>query len=127
MRVVEVAVGILWADGKVWIQRRKTQDFLKDYWEFPGGKLNPGETPLEALKRELQEEIGILPQRAEPLLVQGYSYPDRELRIHFFLCRLSSRASLPQGHWVAPAQLNRYRLPPANDVVIEEIQSLGPK
>ena len=122
--LVEVAVGILWADNLVWIQRRQTRDSLEDYWEFPGGKLKQRETPVAALKRELEEEVGVEPQRPQLLLVQDYSYPEQEIRIHFFLCRFGARPKLAHGRWVTPTQLRRYRLPPANNAVAEKIRHL---
>jgi len=122
--LVKVAVGILWADDSVWIQRRQTRDSLQDYWEFPGGKLEQGETPVAALKRELEEEVGVRPERPELLLVQDYSYPEREVQIHFFLCRLCTRPKLEQGRWVQPSGLSQYRLPPANEAVVVRILRL---
>ncbi len=123
--LVEVAVGILWADDKVWIQRRRTRNSLENFWEFPGGKLEERETPLAALRRELEEEVGVRPRRPELLLVQDYSYPEGEVRIHFFLCRFGAQPKLEQGRWVAPTQLSSYRLPPANDRVVKRIQRLS--
>lgn len=122
--LVEAAVAILWADDKVWIQRRRTKDSLENFWEFPGGKLEERETPLAALRRELEEEVGVKPRRPELLLVQNYSYPDAEVRIHFFLCRFGAQPKLEQGRWVTPTQLNSYRLPPANHSVVKKIQRL---
>lgn len=124
MPLVEVAVGILWADDSVWIQCRRTRDSLQDYWEFPGGKLEQRETPVAALKRELEEEVGTQPERLELLLVQNYSYPEAEVRIYFFLCRFCTRPKLEQGRWVRPTQLSQYQLPPANDAVVERILRL---
>ena len=121
MPLVEVAVGVLWADDRVWIQRRRTRDSLQDCWEFPGGKLEQRETPLAALRRELEEEVGVKPRRPELLLVQDYSYPEGEVRIHFFLCRFGAQPKLERGRWVTPKQLSSYPLPPANDAVVRKI------
>lgn len=122
--ITEVAAAVLWFSGKVWIQRRIGTNHLENYWEFPGGKIQPGETPLEAVSREVKEEVGInlSPIRPELLLVQEHSYPDREIRIHFFLCPLRDGSLLGNGQWVAPGELGNFTFPPANSVVLRKIQ-----
>ena len=124
MPLVEVAVGILWAEDSVWIQRRLTPDSLEHYWEFPGGKLERRETPLAGLKRELEKKWASKLSGPNFFLVQDHSYPEGEVRIHFFLCRLGVQPKLEPGRWVTPKELSRYRLPPANDAVVEKIQRL---
>ena len=123
--LVEVAVGILWAEDSVWIQRRRTRNSLQDYWEFPGGKLEGRETPLAALRRELKEEVGVTLRHPELLLVQDYSYPEHKVRLHFFLCRFDGLPKLAEGRWVTPTLLSDYRLPPANESVVKRIQRLS--
>ncbi len=121
----EIAVAILWSAGKVWIQKRTQTNHLDGYWEFPGGKIAPGETPRKAVCREIREEVDLElpPDRPQLLLIQEYAYPERNLRIHYFLCRLPTTPQLENGQWVSPADLERYPLPPANLAVLEEILS----
>ena len=124
----EVAVAILWANGKVWIQKRRQTHHLEGYWEFPGGKVEPSETPEKALRREIQEEVGLeLPfDLPEQFLVQDYPYPEQAVRIHFFLCRLDSADPLTNGRWIPTTDLDSFNFPPANETVLQKIKTLAP-
>ena len=119
----EVAVAILCFGGKIWIQKRTQTNHLDGYWEFPGGKIVPGETPAGALRREVSEEVGIElpPDGPQLLLVQEYAYPERKLRIHYFTCRLNTVVSLERGQWVSPVDLPLFALPPANLEILGRI------
>jgi len=89
----EVAVGILARDGTVLACQRRRGAVYPLKWEFPGGKLEPGETAAAALKRELKEELDVVVERAEPFHVQEWEYPaskgisssDGHFRVHYFL------------------------------------------
>ncbi|WP_308389393.1 Nudix family hydrolase [Acidithiobacillus sp. AMEEHan] len=88
MAVVPVATGVLQrADGKVLISLRPEGKPWPGFWEFPGGKIEPGEAPEAALARELAEEIGVRVQVAEPLLRRDHPYPERTVALHFYLLR----------------------------------------
>lgn len=124
---LDVAVAILLSGSRVWIQQRRRTEHLDGYWEFPGGKLEAGETALEALLREVREEVGIdLKGGAVQLFhEQEFAYPQRRVRLHFFLCALGSASLQAQGRWVAVGELSRYRMPEANREVIEALSSLA--
>ncbi|HJW07441.1 MAG TPA: NUDIX domain-containing protein [Rhodanobacter sp.] len=78
--VMHVMAGLLLgADGRVLLAQRPPGKHLAGMWEFPGGKREPGETPLAALARELREELGITLQHAEPLVALPWRYDEREL------------------------------------------------
>ncbi|KPC53295.1 Nudix family hydrolase [Amantichitinum ursilacus] len=84
-KVVDVAVGVLvQADGQFLLGSRPAGKPYAGYWEFPGGKLEDGETALQALQRELQEEMGIVVTAATPWLTQRFVYPHATVRLHFF-------------------------------------------
>ena len=83
--LVRVAAAvILGPDGRVLLAQRPVGKAFAGYWEFPGGKLEPGESPRHALVRELAEELGIAVRRAAPWLVQRYRYPHAHVELNFF-------------------------------------------
>lgn len=85
-QAVDVAVGILSdAQGRFLLTSRPTGKIYAGFWEFPGGKIEPGETVEQALRRELQEEIGITLGTVHPWRVQEFDYPHARVRLHF--CR----------------------------------------
>jgi len=83
-KVVEVAVGVLIrADGQFLLTSRPAGKVYEGYWEFPGGKIEAGETVEQALRRELQEEIGITIAVAQPWRIEMVDYPHALVRLHF--------------------------------------------
>lgn len=85
---IDVAVGILMKEnGDVLMAQRPAGKPYEGYWEFPGGKIEAGETCEEALKREFMEELGITIQTAEPWCGVEYIYPHAHVRLHFFISK----------------------------------------
>jgi 8-oxo-dGTP diphosphatase len=83
--ITPVAVGILRrADGQVLFAQRPPGKAYAGYWEFPGGKIEPGESPLAALVRELEEELGVRVTAAAPWLIQRHAYPHAYVELRFF-------------------------------------------
>lgn len=81
---VEVAVAVLThADGRVLLAQRPEGKVYAGYWEFPGGKVEPGETVAQALAREIEEELGVQVERAFPWITQVFTYPHATVRLHF--------------------------------------------
>ncbi|MCB2136389.1 MAG: 8-oxo-dGTP diphosphatase MutT [Rhodobacteraceae bacterium] len=121
MKVVLVsAVALIDADGRVLLARRPEGKSMAGLWEFPGGKVEPGETPEAALIRELKEELGIDTWSSclAPLTFASHSYPDFHLLMPVFACRRwQGMAQAREGQelaWVAPARLRDYPMPPAD-------------
>jgi len=84
-KIVDVAAAVLVRpDGAFLLGQRAPDTFYPGYWEFPGGKVEPGETPLTALGRELHEELGIEPVRVYPWIVRQHVYEHAHVRLHFF-------------------------------------------
>lgn len=104
--------------GRVLIAKRPAGKPLAGFWEFPGGKLETGETHRDALRRELREELGIEVTGAYPLLDFSYVYPER--RVHLFVWRVNAFEGEPRSHegqglaWISPDDLKDWRLLPAD-------------
>src|SRR6185312_6787763 len=81
MKRVDVVIGIVVRDGTILICQRQRSDALAGYWEFPGGKLEPGETIEQCLARELREELAIIARPIEPLAVIEHDYPHVQVRL----------------------------------------------
>jgi 8-oxo-dGTP diphosphatase len=126
---IEVAAGILRdGDGSVLLAERAGDAAFAGLWEFPGGKLDPGERPEEALGRELREELGILIDRHRHLLSLDHDYPDRAVRLHFYLVEqwLGPVAAVTgqRLRWVRLDALEESELLPADAPVIEVLRGL---
>lgn len=119
MAVIDVAAGALInAEGKVLLAQRPAGKHMAGYWEFPGGKFEPQETATEALRRELQEELGIAVRACEPLITLSHDYSDRKVRLHIFV--VTAWDGVPQSldkqalNWVPAADLPSWDLLPAD-------------
>jgi len=124
--IVPVAAAvILRADGRVLLAQRPAGKAYAGYWEFPGGKLEPGESPRAALERELHEELGLSVRRAAPWLVQRFVYPHAHVELHFF--RVFAWDGEPVGHdgqafaWQTPGHFDVAPLLPANTTVLRAL------
>jgi A/G-specific adenine glycosylase len=123
----EVAVGVIVEGGRVLISRRPTEGLLGGLWEFPGGKVEPGETPAEALERELLKELGVHVAVGKPMTAVRHAYSHFRVRLHPFLCRLAPGErvrSSATAKWVWPSQLSRYAVPAATLRIIAELHRL---
>ena len=129
MKTVLVAACLLIdADGRVLLARRPPGKSLAGLWEFPGGKVEPGETPETALIRELHEELGIETWNSclAPLTFASHSYEDFHLLMPLFACRRWNGIAQPrEGQelaWVRAENLRDYPMPPADLPLIPAIR-----
>ena len=125
-----VAVALVDADGRVLIAQRPEGKRLAGLWEFPGGKLEPGEPPEDALIRELREELGIEVKAAclAPLTFASHAYADFHLLMPLFICRrwdgfMQSREGQALK-WVKAKALRDYPMPPADAPLIPHLVDL---
>lgn len=128
MRVpIRVAAALVFDAGRLLITRRPAGKHLGGFWEFPGGKLEEGESFQDCLQRELREELGIQVRVGALLAAVDHNYPEQTLRIHFYRCALDSGTPSPiecdAVEWITASMLNDYAFPPADAGVLAEIQS----
>ncbi len=115
-----VACALVDADRRVLIAQRPAGKQLAGLWEFPGGKLEPGESPEQALIRELEEELGVSTRTAclAPLTFASHSYESFHLLMPLFVCRKWQGTPQAREHaalkWVRPQALSNYPMPPAD-------------
>lgn len=131
MKIVLVAAcALLDSDGRILLAQRPEGKSLAGMWEFPGGKVEAGETPEETLVRELNEELGIatrIPCLA-PLTFASHTYETFHLLMPLYVCRRYE--GIPQGKegqaikWVRPQALRDYPMPPADEPLIPFLQDL---
>ena len=113
--------------GRVLIAQRPPGKHMAGYWEFPGGKIAPGESSEAALARELAEELGVSLRRCHPLLQLRHDYPDRVVELDVFV--VDDYGGEPAGleaqalKWVAAAQLAGEALLPADRPIIEALNA----
>lgn len=127
MSVIDVAAGLVFEGGRLLITQRPPGGHLAGLWEFPGGKLEPGETWEAALVRELQEELGVRVVVGREFCRVQHAYPHREVRLRFYVCRIDSGTPSPIGcsalAWVAPDGLAGYEFPEADRQLLEQLPS----
>ena len=126
--VLVVAVALIDVDGRVLIAKRPEGKQLAGLWEFPGGKVEPGERPEAALIRELREELGIDIGALSPLLEVRHDYGDKQVLLDVHVVRVYTGE--PEGRegqplrWVTAAELHQFDFPAANVPIVEAVQKL---
>jgi 8-oxo-dGTP diphosphatase len=122
MITIVVTAAVIERDDRLLVTRRPQGTHLEGYWEFPGGKCDPGETHEACLARELREELGTSATVGAEILSVTHAYPDRTVELHFFKCRLTSEPIPQMGQemlWVAREQLGSLTLPPADEELVD--------
>jgi len=128
--VLVAACALIDADGRVLIAERPAGKSMAGLWEFPGGKVDPGERPEDALIRELKEELGIVVKEAclAPLTFASHTYEDFHLLMPLYVCRRWEGTVAPhEGQrlaWVRPNRLKEYPMPPADVPLISHLTTL---
>jgi 8-oxo-dGTP diphosphatase len=128
--ILVAACALIDTDGRVLIAERPPGRSMAGLWEFPGGKVEAGETPEATLIRELKEELGIVVQEAclAPLTFASHVYPDFHLLMPLYVCRRWEGTVAPQEGqrlaWVRPNKLRDYPMPPADVPLISHLTTL---
>ena len=125
MRQIEVVAAIIVKDHKVFATQRGYGEW-KDFWEFPGGKIDAGETPEEALRREIKEELDTEIAVGELFTTIDYDYPTFHITMHCYLCTIENGSLTLLEHeaakWLSLDQLDSVIWLPADQIVIAELQ-----
>ena len=125
MKHIEVVAGIIKNGNKIFATQRGYGEF-KDGWEFPGGKMEPGETPQQALARELKEELAVDVNVGEFLCTVDYDYPTFHLTMHCFYCSLVSGELTLLEHeaakWLNMSELHTVNWLPADVEVVKSLE-----
>ena len=125
-----VACALVDTDKRVLIAQRPQGKTLAGLWEFPGGKVEAGETPEQSLIRELEEELGIVVREAclAPLTFASHRYPDFHLLMPLYVCRRwEGTITAKEGQrfaWVRPNRLRDYPMPPADEPLVAHLTTL---
>lgn len=123
-----VAVGLIYRDGKILISRRRTRTRFAGLYEFPGGKLEPHENERRALKREVQEELGVEVSVRPAFFRTQHTYKGCHFVLSFHRCQILLGEPKPlEGQkifWVNPHEIAAYKFPPANDEVLKKIPKM---
>ncbi|OGW95747.1 MAG: A/G-specific adenine glycosylase [Omnitrophica WOR_2 bacterium GWC2_45_7] len=121
---IAAAIGILERNGHYFIQKRPSHGLLADLWEFPGGKLGEGETALQAIRREIKEELGCELEKAEHIMNLRHFYTSFRVHLYVFRCKLKSYPSGDQTHqWVTLKELSNYPMPSGNAKLVARLES----
>lgn len=125
-----VVAGLMARDGEVLITQRRADQALPLQWEFPGGKVEPGESPAAALARELDEEIGVTVEVGRIWDVLFHAYPTFDLVMLVYACRIVSgeprAVEVADVKWVRTAELPSWDILPADRPLVDRLVSEGP-
>jgi len=114
-------------DGRLLITKRFDEAHLGGLWEFPGGKVESGESLSEALIREIREELGVGIEVGSLVLEQKHAYPDRIVHLHFFECRILNgkpeAKKAGEMAWTGSWELDRFDFPHANQALLEILKA----
>jgi mutator protein MutT len=123
---IDVVAGVIRHDGRFLITQRLADDTLGGYWEFPGGKVDPGEELRDALRRELREELGVETEIGAQIYHVVHPYPDRDVRLYFFDATIVSgepqRLEVSDLVWITAEQFDNYQFPEADLPLLNQLR-----
>lgn len=122
---IDVSAGLIFRSGKLLITQRHADAHLGGLWEFPGGKREPGETGEQCLIRELREELGVRIEVGTLFETVAHAYPEKIVRLQFYLCRLPQGEPRPLGcaalKWVTHDELAAHEFPAADAQLVVKL------
>jgi mutator protein MutT len=125
--IIRVVAAIIRRGTHLLITRRPSDVHLAGLWEFPGGKVEPGESLSRALEREIREELDVTLDVGGEFFHVAHTYPELTVELHFFDCRILAGDPRPlqvaELRWVLPAELNDYHFPEADRELISRLQA----
>ena len=127
LQTIEVSAALIFHDGKLLITRRHADAHLGGLWEFPGGKREPDETFEQCLVREIREELGVEISVGKLFESVTHAYPEKTVRLEFFVCRLLRGEPQPIGcealKWAAKSELADYEFPAADARLLQKLEN----
>lgn len=126
--MLEVVAALIWRDGKFLICQRPANKKRALLWEFVGGKLEPGETPEQALKRECREELAIEVQVGGVFCEVTHVYPDVTVHLTLFNAETSDRPTMLEHNdmrWIVPAEIDNFEFCPADKDILDKIKAIA--
>lgn len=125
MKIIEVVAAIIQKEDKIFITRRGYGEFI-DMWEFPGGKVEVGESKEDALKREIKEELELDIENLEYLITVDYDYPNFHLKMDCFMCEVAGGNLALNAHnavkWIDFEELDNQKWVPADILVVKALK-----
>ncbi len=123
---IDVVAGVIRRGPLFLIAQRLADDTLPGYWEFPGGKVEPGEELKAALKRELREELGVEAEVGAEIHRVTHAYPDRDVRLYFFDAAIGEaepqKIEVADLRWVTADQFQEYQFPEADRALLQQLR-----
>ena len=131
MKTIEVVAAVIFREGKVLCVQRpqNSKEYISSKWEFPGGKVEQGEDRIQALKREIREELHLEIQIIEFLMTVEHTYPDFYLEMHAYTCEISSGEPVLTEHvdlkWLSVNELAELDWAAADIPIVKHLQARG--
>jgi 8-oxo-dGTP diphosphatase len=124
--MIYVTAAIIFSEDRLLIARRGPNKDLAGFWEFPGGKIEPGEDDISCLIREIKEELSLEIEISNHLINNIFEYPNKTICLKSYICKLIGGNVIPTDHdrieWILPDQLDNYIFAPADVAIVDALK-----